>query len=323
MRSAHLRLHIGILLLAIFLAGCNKKETDYYQGYAEGDYLYVASSAQGRLMDLTIVKGQTVTRDAPLFRLDPNPEALQIVEAKQRMQQAKSKLADISKGSRPSELAAIKARLKKNQAALAVAKRDYQRRQKLYEMGDSDSISKEELDRFQTEVDIRRSEVEAVEAELKTANLGGRADAVAAAQKEVSVFAASLSMLEWKLEEKQVMAPAAGTIQDILYRVGEFVPAGRPVISLLPPENIKIRFFVPQAQLPKIKLGDPVEVRFDGMDSPIEANISFISPEAEFTPPVIYSKESRTKLVFMIEAIPDKSAIARLRVGQPLEVYLN
>jgi HlyD family secretion protein len=323
MKLGFVRFHIGILVVAIFLIGCNNKGPDYFQGYVEGEYLYIAASTKGELKKLAVTKGQRVNQGEPLFQLDPNPEVLEIEELNQRIQQAESKLADVGKGSRPSELEAIVARLNKSKMALELAERDYQRRQKLYDAGKSDAIAEEELDRYQTEVKIKQNEVKAIEADLETAKLGGRTDAVKAAQKEVNVLWASLNTLKWQLDEKQVLAPATGIIQDILYRVGEFVPAGRPVISLLPPENIKIRFFVPQALLPTIKLGSPVRVTFDGMDSEIKATISFISPEAEFTPPVIYSKESRTKLVFMIEAKPDAGAIGQLRVGQPLEVYLN
>lgn len=326
MKFGFIKFHVSFLLMSIVLilaAGCNKLDSGYFQGYVEGEYVYIASSGKGELEKLAVVKGQAVKRNALLFQLDPNPEALQIEEIHQRMQQARFKLADISKGSRPSELAGIKARLTRAQAALALAERDYHRRHKLYELGDSDTISEEELDRFQTEVNIRQTDLDAINAELKTANLGGRVDAVTAAEKEINVLAASLNTLEWQLGEKQVTAPSAGIIQDTIYRVGEFVPAGRPVITLLPPENLKIRFFVPQSLLPTIQPGTSVRVQLDGMESQVAAKISYISPEAEFTPPIIYSKESRTKLVFMVEAIPDIQAINRLRVGQPLEVYLN
>ena len=323
MKSGFFKFYIGIIVVTIFLIGCNKKGSDYFQGYVEGEYLYIASSAKGELIKLAVIKGQKVDQDAPLFQLDPNPEVLQIGELEQRIRQSESKLADIGKGSRPSEIKAIVARLSKAKMALEQAHRDYQRRQSLYEAGDSDAISEEELDRYQTDVKIRQTEVSGIEAELETAKLGGRPDAVDAAQKEVNVLSASLEILKWQLEEKKVLAPVAGIIQNILYRVGEFVPAGRPVISLLPPENLKIRFFVPQALLPTIQLEDLIRVNIDGMNGEIKATISFISPEAEFTPPVIYSKESRTKLVFMVEALPDRKSVGQLRVGQPLEVYLD
>ena len=131
-----------------------------------------------------------------------------------------------------------------------------------------------------------------------------------------------MKQLVWQLQEKNVAAPSGGVVQDTLYRVGEFIPAGRPVVSLLPPENIKVRFFVPQAVLPSIQMGDPIQVRLDGMDSALSARISYIAPVSEFTPPVIYSKESRAKLVFMVEARALPAESARLHPGQPVDVRL-
>ena len=114
---------------------------------------------------------------------------------------------------------------------------------------------------------------------------------------------------------------ASGTVQQVYYRPGEMVPAGRPVLSILPPGNIKLRFFVAQALLPKIALGDAVDVACDGCGEPLRAKISFISRSAEYTPPVIYSLEERNKLVFMVEARPEKPD--GLRVGQPVQVALK
>ena len=114
--------------------------------------------------------------------------------------------------------------------------------------------------------------------------------------------------------------PESGTIEQIYYRPGETVPAGRPVISLLPPGNVKIRFFVPQAMLPAIKFGATVAITCDGCETGLAARVSFIARSAEFTPPVIYSLEERSKLVFLIEARPQQPE--KFRVGQPLNVTL-
>ena len=324
MRAGFLRFQVAILLAAlVVIVGCSEKEETYYQGYVEGEFVYLASSRQGVLENLFVTRGQTVRPNDPVFQLDPNPEALQIEEMHHRIEQAEAKTEDMKQGERPSELENIKSRLTKAQQALTLAKRDLKRREELYERGGSDAISKEELDRYKTEVDIRQADVVTIGAELKTARLGGRAFAVVASESEVNILDASLNQLKWQLAEKQVASPAAGKIQDIIYRVGEFVPAGRPVLSLLPAENLKIRFFVPQSLLPIIQVGSAVRVKLDGVDSPIKANVSFISPEAEFTPPIIYSKESRTKLVFMIEAIPESKTTGQLRVGQPAEIYID
>ncbi|HEY7247935.1 MAG TPA: efflux RND transporter periplasmic adaptor subunit [Xanthobacteraceae bacterium] len=133
---------------------------------------------------------------------------------------------------------------------------------------------------------------------------------------------ARLNSAQTRLNRRKVYSPVTGTIQQLYYRVGELVPAGRPVVAILPPGNLKIRFFVNEATLPRLKLGDPVTVLCDGCDPDITARISFIARTSEFTPPVIYSLDERSKLVFLIEArTTDRPE--RLRVGQPVSVVLG
>ncbi|HLH93591.1 MAG TPA: efflux RND transporter periplasmic adaptor subunit [Xanthobacteraceae bacterium] len=123
-----------------------------------------------------------------------------------------------------------------------------------------------------------------------------------------------------RLERRKVASPVTGSVEQIYFRVGEMVAAGKPVVALLPPGNLKVRFFVNEAVLPAIKLGDTVKVECDGCAADLNATVSFISRSSEFTPPVIYSTEERDKLVFLIEARPERPD--RLRVGQPVSVTL-
>ena len=124
----------------------------------------------------------------------------------------------------------------------------------------------------------------------------------------------------WDLAEKSQSAPQAGLVYDILFYPGEWVPAGRPAVVLLPPANVKVRAFVPESRIGRVQPGQEVRVRVDGVAEPYLGHVSYISPQAEFTPPVIYSRESRTKLVFMIELRFDAKAAARLHPGQPVDV---
>jgi HlyD family secretion protein len=311
------------LLALLPLAGCAEEVRDVWQGYVEAELVYVASPLGGDLLELAVAEGQEVASGALLFRLDPNPEALQIEATREHLEQARARQADLEKGVRPSELAAIEARLESARAALERAERDFERRRELREAGHTDAVSDEELDRYRTERELRRAEVATLAAELDTARLGGREDAIEAARREVAALDAAVRELRWKIEEKQRAAPAGGLVQETLYDLGEYVPAGRPVVTLLPPRNLRVRFFVPQALLPAIALGDPIAVHADGLAEQAPATISFISPQAEYTPPVIYSRESREKLVFLVEAVPDESVVARLRPGQPVEVRLE
>lgn len=132
---------------------------------------------------------------------------------------------------------------------------------------------------------------------------------------------ARLNSAKTRLVRRRVNSPATGTIQEVYFRGGEQVPAGRPIVSLLPPDNVRVRFFVPQAKLPAIHIGDKVAVTCDGCASDLVARVSFISAQAEFTPPVIYSQEERARLVFRVEATPERPA--DLRTGQPVSVALQ
>lgn len=123
-----------------------------------------------------------------------------------------------------------------------------------------------------------------------------------------------------RLTRRELSSPVTGAVQQIYYRPGEMVPAGKAVLSILPPGNVKVRFFVQQAVLPKISLGDTIGVTCDGCAAGISARVSFIASSAEFTPPVIFSEEERGKLVFLVEALPEKPE--GLRVGQPVTVTL-
>ncbi|MBR0754043.1 efflux RND transporter periplasmic adaptor subunit [Bradyrhizobium jicamae] len=124
-----------------------------------------------------------------------------------------------------------------------------------------------------------------------------------------------------RLARRSGFAPVAGTIQQIYFREGEMVPEKRPVLSIMPPGNMKLRFFVPEAELPKLAIGDEVKVTCDNCAADLTAKIYFIATTAEYTPPVIYSLDERNKLVYLIQARPSRPDV--LRVGQPISVYLN
>jgi HlyD family secretion protein len=132
---------------------------------------------------------------------------------------------------------------------------------------------------------------------------------------------ARLNSAQTRLTRRKMFSPVAGSVQQIYYRVGELVPVGKPIVAILPPGNLKVRFFVNEATLPKLKIGDTIAVSCDGCQPDITARISFIARSSEFTPPVIYSMEERSKLVFLIEARTDTPE--RLRIGQPVSVALE
>ena len=132
---------------------------------------------------------------------------------------------------------------------------------------------------------------------------------------------ARLNSARTRLDRRRINSPAAGTVQEIYFREGELVQPGRPIVSLLPPGNTRVRFFVPQETLPKLHIDDRIAIRCDGCAGDLTARVSFISAQAEFTPPVIYSQEERARLVFRIEAIPERPK--DFRVGQPVTIAVQ
>jgi HlyD family secretion protein len=306
----------GLAMLAL-PAGCSRPEHDRLQGYVEGEFVYVASPLSGELQNLHVGRGAQVQRGDPLFALESEREQAALEETKARLAQARANLENARKGRRPSEIAAIEAQLGQAQAALALAERELARLERLAR---SRAASQEELDRARSLQEQNRQRVAQLEAELRTAQLGARPDEIAAAEANVRAFEAELAAAEWELTQKQQTAEEAGLVFDTLYREGEWVAAGRPVVVLLPPENIKVRAFVPETRVAAVQLGEPVRVTADGLPEPFTGKVSFISPRAEYTPPVIYSRESRSKLVFMIEIVFDPAAAAKLHPGQPVDV---
>jgi HlyD family secretion protein len=306
-------------LVIIAGAGCAPHRDDHVQGYVEGEFVYVASPLPGALEKLSVDRGTRVNAGDPLFTLESGAELAERDEAVRRLAQGRAQLADVKKGKRPVEIAAVEAQLQQAQAALALAEKEFARQQTLVRSGAS---ATNELDRARATRDQDRERVAQLEADVQTAKLAARTDQVTAAEANVRALEASLAKAEWNLSQKKQAAPTAGLIFDTFYREGEWVPAGRPVLALLPPANLKVRAFVPQAELGKIQLGDAVKVHIDGAGD-VTGTIRFISPEAEYTPPVIYSQDSRSKLVFLVEINFAPEIATRLHPGQPVDVYFS
>ena len=264
-----LNLSLLVLAVGLFFAGCSPNPAGEFEGYIEGEYVYVASPLGGALTNLAVARGDSVTNSQLLFTLERDSEAAALDEVQKNLAQAR--------------------------ANHALSEANYGRRQQLRDA--NGVISAEELDQARAQRDADAAQV--------------------AAQQ------AALDKTKWSFNQKQQFAPAAAFVQDTLYRQGEWVAAGNPVVVLLPPENLKVRFFVPQEVLPQIKAGQTVAVNFDGATKNYSATISYISTQVEFTPPVIYNRQNRAKLVFMIEAKFSSADAADLRPGQPVDVEIS
>lgn len=321
-RTVRSFLQVGCAIVAVgLLASCGRSSSNRLQGYIEGEFIYVASPLAGALEKLSVQRGAQVKASDPLFALENVREKTARDEAERRLIQARANLEDAKKGKRPSEISSLQAQLKQAQAALELAEKELARQEKLLQT--QGATTQQDVDRARAMRDQERQRVAQLEAELETAQLGARTDQVAAAEANMRALEAALAKAQWDLSEKRQNAPQAGIVFDTLYREGEWVAAGQPVVVLLPPANIKLRVFVPQTLLGSLRVGDGVQVFVDGVSGTVAGKISFISPRTEFTPPVIYSRENRSKLVFMVEATFEPAAAVQLHPGQPVDVEFS
>ena len=307
------------LLLLLALAGCNDAPPPGYGGYVEGEFLRVAAPVGGTLVKLDVRRGDTVAARAPLFVLESEQERAARAEAEARVERAKAALANLEKGRRPVEVDAVRAQLAQAQAAANASESDLARTRKL--VADR-FLSPAQLDAAVARRDSDRARVAELSAQVNIANLPARSDEIAASRAEVKAAGDALAQAQWRLDQKAQAAPVAALVVDTLYEPGEFVAAGAPVVSLLPPGNVKVRFYVPEPVVATVRAGTMATVRCDGCETPIDVRVDYVAPQAEFTPPVIYSRENRAKLVFLVEARPTQPN-ARLRPGLPVEVALR
>lgn len=306
-------------LAALFVfGGCSKTGTTGWQGYLEGDFVYVASPLGGRLDKLSVTKGSRVEAGTPLFELEHASEDAALREASQQLKAADSQLEDMRKGSRPVEIAALDARVGQARAASELSALELKRQDALFESG---AITASDHDRARLTHESDEQTLDEDTARMEAARLGGRSDAVAGAAAIARAAADAEAHARWSVEQKSQSAPRAALVYDTLYREGEFVSAGSPVVSLLPPENIKVRFFVAEPDFARLKAGDRVSVDIEGLASPLEATVTYLSPQPEYTPPVLYNRDNRAKLVFMVEAAFAAGG-ADLHPGQPVDVRL-
>lgn len=307
------------VLLGINLGGCSnsKKDDSITQGYIEGRYIYIASNASGELIKRPISRGSQVTQHQLLFKLDPHPQVDQLEQAQAQLMSAEQKLQDLQKAQRSTVQEQILGELGQAQADLALQAKKLPRYKELYR---TYAIDKQTLDDVTAQYDAAVEKVSQLKAKLADAKLGSREHQILAQEAEVKAAAANVKNLTWQLAQKTQYSPAAGEIFDTFYRVGEFVPAGQAVMALLTPQNLKVIFFVPEAQVATLKPGQTIYFNCDSCKEKQSAKIVFISPNAEYTPPVIYSRSARAKLVYRIEALPPIQEAAKYHPGQPIDV---
>lgn len=308
------------LLSLVALAGaCGDRAAMLLNGYVEGEFVLVASPYGGTLARLAVARGDEVKRGDPLFAIDDSLERAAVDEAQARVLAARARIENLSASRRVAEIDALKQQAAAARASHALSEETLRQQQRLHAQG---FVSEAGLDAARSTRDRDAAQLAQAQAQVRNAGESiGREPEIAAARAELEAARAVREQAATRVEQKAPRAPDDARVADTYFRVGESVPAGAPVLSLLPPANVKLRFFVPQERLGALRIGDAVRAHCDGCEAPIDARIVFIAPRAEFTPPVIYSEQARQKLVFLVEASPS-SATPRLHPGQPVDVEL-
>lgn len=301
------------------LGGCDSPRSDTFPGYAEADFTYMASPLGGRLRKLAVQRGQTVEAGALLFHLDDETEIRAHEEARARLRQAESQWENLKKGLRPAELAEIQAGLDEAREQLAFSRLAYHRDRALFQ---DQILARESLDRAEVRVEVDQARVATVEAALQSAKLAARPDDIRAMTWEVAARRAALSSAQWQISQQTVHAGRHAQVYDTFFTEGEYVPPGRPVVALLVPDRIHIRFFIPEPNLGRLRMGAAVRLSCDGCPPALNGKVSYISPKAEYTPPVLFSRELRADLVLLVEVTPETDTRALIYPGQPFEVRL-
>jgi HlyD family secretion protein len=317
-----------ILVLALIAAalavaawlyfGHGARGPEEWQGYAEADFVKIGPTQQGLVTAVHVQRGDHVVKGAPLFDQDDTSDRAAVDQASHLTQQAKDQLANLGGPAKPTEIAQAEANLNDAIAARGKVQADLQRNQKLLTSGAATAqiVDQEKADLASAEAKIAAAEAGWQQAQAPL----GRPDEILAQTSAVEAADAALAQAQWRLTQRSVASPVAGVVADVLARPGETLQAGAPVVSLLPPENIFIRFFVPETSLAHVHIGDTVALTCDNCRSDLTGAVSFVSPQAEYTPPFIYSESTRAKFVFLAEARPKPDQAALFNPGQPVTV---
>ena len=287
-----------------------------YLGYVEGETSLIAPPVAGRLVERPVQRGDHVKKGDRLFVIDPVVAEAEVDRAEAALAESKARYENLLTGKRPSEQEVTRAQRREAEAALVQARLDYKRQSELMQRGIN---ARQAYEQAESQVRQLQARVASLSAQEEVNTLAARPDEIAAARATVGQNQANLEQARERLADQMPVAPEDALVENTFFNVGEWVPAGTPVVSLLPAFRIKLRFFIPQEDVARIRMGQAVSFTCDSCPPALEAHVIYVSPRAEYTPPVIYSQSARAKLVFLIEARPDPGQMP-LSPGLPVTV---
>jgi HlyD family secretion protein len=306
---------IIVLAVVVWLLFLRPRPIETLTGYVEGERLYLSAPVSGAVQALYVREGQRVAAGGRTFLIDPSIQRAQADSAAAGVGAAQARVEDLSKGQREQELSVFDAQLLAAEAAERQAEAEYSRIEPLVRRG---IYAPARLDQVRAARDTARAQTAAVRRQREVATLGARQDAIAQAREQAAQAEGGLTEANARLGQLSPAAPAAARVEEVFYRPGEWVPANQPVLALLPDRQVRLIFFVPEAVMARYRVGRTVHFACDGCERQGSARISFVSPRPEFTPPILYGKTSRDRLVYRVEALPDGGA--GLNPGLPVDV---
>lgn len=307
----------SVPLIASLLSACIE-EPPFAVGYVEGEFALIAPVEVAQVSTVLVRRGDRVDAGEVLAEMERRDTEIALARSQAELARAQSQLADLEQGKRPEAIAMAVASLRSARAQLDEAERELARDNDLF---DRAVISQAQLDGARTNRDIAGAKVAELEASLAVARLPARPDQIAAAKASVAQQQAALDNAQWRIKNRTLESPAAGTVFDVIRHTGEIAGPQQPVLSILPDGATKLRLYVPETSLQAVSIGTILSVDCDGCGTGMRAKVNYISDRPEFTPPVIYSVQSRQKLVVLIEAQPLGDAVA-LKPGQIVDALI-
>ncbi|SBW12989.1 conserved exported hypothetical protein [uncultured Alphaproteobacteria bacterium] len=307
----------GPAAFALVLAGCFEQGPPPIQGYVEGDFVDLGAPTGGRVEAVNVTRGGRVAAGDEVFRLDAAAERAALAQAEAERARATATYENLLSGDRPEEIAVIAAQRDQAAAARRLAETELARQRGL--RGTSAEL-RARLDAAAAEAAQARARVAELDARLAAARLAARDPEIVAARAAAEAAGAALDRARVALADRAAAAPADARVEDVLFQPGEVVAAGQPVARLLPPGNVSVRAYLGAADLGRLPQGSRVALRCAGCPDGATATVAFVSAEAAYAPPILYSRDNRAKLAFLVELKPDAATAARLRPGQPVEI---
>ncbi|MBX3577249.1 MAG: HlyD family efflux transporter periplasmic adaptor subunit [Rhizobiaceae bacterium] len=306
----------SIPLIASLVGACAAPEP-LAVGYVEGEYVLLAPIEIAAVEAVNVRRGDRVQPGVTIALLDKGDALIAVAQADAALAQAEAQLADLKLGKRPEEIAVLEAALTSAKAQQNEAERVLKRIEDLLKRG---IATQADYDQASTSLEVAQAAVGQAEANLAVAALPARPEAIRAAENQVKQAVAARDQARWRLAKRSIEAPAPGRVNDVIRTAGDLAGPQAPVLSMLPDGAVKLKLYLPEERFSEVSVGTRLAVRCDGCAPDLVARVSYVSPDPEFTPPVIYSLETRQKLVYLVEARPENDG--ELKPGQIVDVVV-